>query len=429
MTAVDAARLQFALLAGTHFLFVLVTLGLGPVVAVLQTRWALSRDAARAATLETATRFWGQLYLVNYALGIAAGIVMELQLGLHFPGLLDVAGGVFGAPLVIETMAAFFLESTFLGLWVFGWHVLPRWAHTAAFWAVVMTGYLSAFTVMVANGFLRHPVGFTMVDGEARVTDAAALVTNPAALLSALHVVGACLMAGAFLLVGVSAWHLRRTPSLPGAALPPQDDVWRRSLRTGLVTGTVGAFLAIGFGYAQFGYLQDVPGGSPPVVGIAYAVMQGVASAVFLVGCVLLLLLPRQALFRLWGPLRRGLFATLTALLPVPFLTALLGWAAREIGRQPWAVAGVLRTEDAVSDASAATVVASLVVLVGVMVTLAVVDWVVLARLARRGLARLALGAQPAEVLRDGGPADDAGDRPLDDADARADVLTFGGAR
>ncbi|MFE5334878.1 cytochrome ubiquinol oxidase subunit I [Isoptericola sp. NPDC056573] len=444
MTAVDAARLQFALLAGTHFLFVLVTLGLGPVVAILQTRWAAARDAGRAATLETATRFWGQLYLVNYALGIAAGIVMELQLGLHFPGLLDVAGGVFGAPLVIETMAAFFLESTFLGLWVFGWHVLPRRAHTAAFWAVVVTGYLSAFTVMVANGFLRNPVGFELVDGVARVTDVAALVTNPAALLSALHVVGACLMAGAFLLVGVSAWHLRRAPSrlpgvvaagLPGAVMSPENDVWRRSMRIGLVTGTVGAFVATSFGYAQFEYLQDVPGGDPPVVGIAYAVMQGVAGLAFVVGCVLLLLLPGNVLFRLWRPLRSGLYGTLTVLLPVPFLTALLGWAAREIGRQPWAIAGVLRTEDAVSDASAAAVITSLVVLVGVMVTLAVVDWSVMARLARRGTTRLALGAPPADVLRDadeepdGDPGGGPGARAEDRTEDRTELLTFGGTR
>jgi|GEM_PF-406658 len=440
MTAVDAARLQFALLAGTHFLFVLVTLGLGPVVAILQTRWALARDATRAATLEGATRFWGQLYLVNYALGIAAGIVMELQLGLHFPGLLDVAGGVFGAPLVVETMGAFFLESTFLGLWVFGWHVLPRWAHTAAFWAVVVTGYLSAFTVMVANGFLRNPVGFAMVDGEARVTDAAALITNPAALLSALHVVGACLMAGAFLLVGVSAWHLRRAPSrlpgvvaagLPGAVMSPENDVWRRSLRTGLVTGTVGAFLAVGFGYAQFGYLQGVPTGEAPVVGIGYAVMQGVGLLAFVVGCVLLLLLPGNVLFRMWRPLRVAVFGALTALLPVPFLTGLLGWVAREVGRQPWAIAGVLRTEDAVSDASAAAVVTSLVVLVGTMLTLAVVDGAVLARLARRGTTRLALGAPPAEVLHDADPPTPAsGPAPgAAAAPERAELLTFGGTR
>ncbi|WP_344248351.1 cytochrome ubiquinol oxidase subunit I [Isoptericola hypogeus] len=444
MTTVDAARLQFALLAGTHFLFVLVTLGLGPVVAVFQTRWALARTPERREVFERATRFWGQLYLVNYALGIAAGIVMELQLGLNFPGLLDVAGGVFGAPLVIETMAAFFLESTFLGLWVFGWHVLPRALHTLAFWLVVVTGYVSAFTVMVANGFLRNPVGFAMDDGVARVTDVGALVTNPAAILSSLHVVGACLMAGGFLLVGVGAWHLRRAPSrlagvvdagLPGAVMSPENELWRRSMRTGVVTGTIGAFLAIGFGFGQFAYLQDVPSGDdPPVVGIAYAVMQGVAFLTFLVGCVLLLLFAGNALFRMWRPLRRGLYGTLVALLPVPFLTALLGWVAREVGRQPWAIAGVLRTEDAVTDAPAGQVVASLVVLVGVMLVLAVADWTVMTRLARRGAERLALGSPPGEALRDldppSGPPPGAPGATAGRAEGHdLELLTFGGTR
>ncbi|MEN5074224.1 cytochrome ubiquinol oxidase subunit I [Isoptericola cucumis] len=425
MTTLDAARLQFALLAGTHFLFVLVTLGLGPVVAVFQTRWALARRPERRAVFESATRFWGQLYLVNYALGIAAGIVMELQLGLNFPGLLDVGGGVFGAPLVIETMAAFFLESTFLGLWVFGWHVLPRWAHTVAFWLVVLTGYLSAFTVMVANGFMRHPVGFEMVDGTARVTDAAALVTNPAALLSGLHVVGACLMAGAFLLVGVSAWHLRRAPSrmpgvvaagLPGATMSPENELWRRSMRTGVVTGTVGAFLAISFGFGQYSYLdaEKSLANAPGVIGTAYLTMEVVAYLTFLVGAGLVVLFAGNALFRMWRPLRRGLYAVLVVLLPLPFLTALLGWVAREVGRQPWAVEGVLRTEDAVTDAPAGQVVTSLVVLVGVMLVLAVVDWAVMTRLARRGADRLGLGAPPDDALRD---------------PDRTELLTFGGTR
>ncbi|PFG44730.1 cytochrome d ubiquinol oxidase subunit I [Isoptericola jiangsuensis] len=404
MTAVDAARLQFALLAGIHFLFVLVTLGLGPVVAVFQTRWALTGREV----FERATRFWGQLYLVNYALGVAAGIVMELQLGLHFPGLLEVAGGVVGAPLVVETMLAFFLESTFLGVWVFGWHLLPRAVHTAALWGVVATGYLSAFTVMVANGFLRHPVGYVMVDGEARIADAGALVTNPAALVSSFHALGACLMAGGFLLVGVSVRHLRRVA--PGA----DDDLWRRSVRAGLVTGTAGSFVAIASGFAQFTYFQDGEAARVPVVGIAYGVMDLVAFMTFLSGVVLLLLLVRGALFRLWRPLRHGLYRVLTALLVVPFATALLGWVAREVGRQPWAVVGVLRTQDAVSDASLTAVLVSLVLLVGVMGTLAVTDWTVLTRLARRGDQQLALGAPPADLL---GP------------DPTPDVLAFGSTR
>jgi cytochrome d ubiquinol oxidase subunit I len=404
MTAVDAARLQFALLAGTHFLFVLVTLGLGPVVAVFQTRWA----ATGREVFERATRFWGQLYLVNYALGIAAGIVLELQLGLHFPGLLEVAGGVIGAPLVIETMAAFFLESTFLGIWVFGWHLLPRWAHTAAFWGVVLTGYASAFTVMVANGFLRNPVGHRMVDGEARIADAGALVANPAAMISSFHALGACLIAGGYVLVGVSVWHLRRRPGV-------DDDLWRRSVRAGLVTGTLGAFVSTASGFAQFTYFQDFDAAQNPVVGIAYAVMDLLAFMTLLVGVLLLALLARGALFRLWPRLRDGLYRILTALLLVPFVVALLGWVAREVGRQPWVIVGILRTEDAVSDASAGAVLTSLIVLVGIMTTLAVADGVVLTRLARRGADRLVLGAPAHEVLGSDG-ADD-------------DVLVFGGAR
>jgi len=422
VTAVDAARLQFALLAGIHFLFVLVTLGLGPVVAIFQTRWACTGREV----FERATRFWGQLYLINYALGIAAGIVLELQLGLHFPGLLDVAGGVFGAPLVIETMAAFFLESTFLGLWVFGWHVLPRAVHTAVFWLVVLTGYLSAFTVMVANGFLRNPVGFELVDGVARITDARALIMNPAAFLSSMHVLGACLVAGGFLLVGVGAWHLRRSSSrlpvvvdagLPGDAMSQENALWRLSVRSGIVTGTVGAVLAAGFGFAQFSYVDAEASTSqaPGVVGSAYALMIAFANVVTLGGLVLLLLLAGNALFRMRRGVRNGLYSVLTFLLPAPFVVGILGWVAREVGRQPWAIAGVLRTEDAVGDASLTAVVTSLVVLVGTMLALAVADWTVLTRLARRGDARLVLGAPPSEVLSGAAEPEP--------------VLTFGGVR
>ena len=158
------------------------------------------------------------------------------------------AGEVFGAPLAVETMVAFFLESTLLGLWIFGWHQLNRGVHTVVFWLVVLTGYASAFAVMVANGFLRHPVGYELVDGVAHITDTAALVLNPAAVLSLGHVIGACLLAGAFVVIGVSAWHLRRQTGL--------DELFQRSLRTGVVVGAVGALLAVGFGFSQFCYLR-----------------------------------------------------------------------------------------------------------------------------------------------------------------------------
>ena len=258
------------------------------MVAVFQTRWAVTG----AVVHERATRFWGQLYLVNYALGIVAGILLELQFGLHFPGLLDVAGEVFGAPLAVETMVAFFLESTLLGLWVFGWHQLNRWVHTVVFWLVVLTGYASAFAVMVANGFLRHPVGYELVDGVAHITDTAALVLNPAAVLSLGHVVGACLLAGAFVVIGVSAWHLRRETG--------HDELFQRSLRTGVVVGArrcparrrvrVLAVLATS---------RTATSTQSPVVGVALGFMILGGFALFLGAVPMLALMVRGALFRL----------------------------------------------------------------------------------------------------------------------------------
>lgn len=407
MEATELARLQFALLAAVHFLFVLLTLGLGPVVAIFNTRWVRA-TGDRAAVFERATRFWGQIYLVNYALGIAAGIVLELQFGLHFPGLLDVAGEVFGAPLAVETLVAFFLESTLLGLWVFGWHLFPRGLHAAIFWAVVVTGYASAFAVMVANGFLRNPLGYVL-EGPAgaqvaRITDAGALVTNPAALLSGLHVVGACLMAGGFVLVGVAAWHLRRVGGGLRQPAGADEDLWRHSMRAGIWTGVVGVLLAQAFGYAQFGYIEG-GFGQDAAVGVLLEVMMRSADLVLLGALVLPFLLIGGALFRMRG--RRGLYVLLTALLPLPFAVALAGWLVRELGRQPWVVQGVLRVDEVTSDQSARAVLASLVLLVGLMVILAVLDWWVLGRLARAGTDRLVLGAAAADVLRDDGAGDE----------------------
>ena len=246
VTTVDAARTQFALLAGIHFLFVLVTLGLGPVVAIFQTRWAVTRREVH----ERATRFWGQLYLVNYALGIVAGILLELQFGLHFPGLLDVAGEVFGAPLAVETMVAFFLESTLLGLWVFGWHQLNRWVHTVVFWLVVLTGYASAFAVMVANGFLRHPVGYELRRRRRahhrRRRARAQPRGRPVARARHRRVPA-----------GRGVRRRRRQRVAPAPARRGLDELFQRSLRTGVVVGAVGALLAVGFGFSQFSYFTD----------------------------------------------------------------------------------------------------------------------------------------------------------------------------
>ena len=143
-------------------------------------------------------------------MGVLSGLVMELQLALNWSGLNDVFGHVFSAPLAVETVAAFFTESTFLGLWIFGWDRMNRWLHLACFGVVTLTAYLSAFWVLVSNGFLKNPVGFEMRDGVAVLTDPAALVTNPSALLAFGHVAVSALLVGGLVMAGVSAYHLRR---------------------------------------------------------------------------------------------------------------------------------------------------------------------------------------------------------------------------
>ncbi|MET1075563.1 MAG: cytochrome ubiquinol oxidase subunit I, partial [Umezawaea sp.] len=239
MDPLGLARAQFATTTSFHFLFVLLTLGLVTLVAVMQTRFTLTGTPV----LRRMTRFWGRIYVVNYALGIATGIVMEFQFGLNWSGLSTYAGDVFGAPLAIETLVAFFLESTFLGLWIFGWGRLDRWAHLALIWAVTVTAYASAFWIMVANGFLQHPVGYREEGGVLRLTDIAALVENPTVTGAFVHVVGAAMTVGGVFVVGVSAYHfIRRTPEV---------EFFRRSLRIGVVTTAIATPFLVGAGVTQ----------------------------------------------------------------------------------------------------------------------------------------------------------------------------------
>ncbi|MEU5691523.1 cytochrome ubiquinol oxidase subunit I [Actinosynnema sp. NPDC020468] len=372
MDALGLARLQFALTTSFHFLFVLLTIGLVTVVAVMQTRATLTGGAVHLRM----TRFWGRLYVVNYAMGIATGIVMEFQFGLNWSGLSEFAGDVFGAPLAVETLVAFFLESTFLGLWIFGWDRLNRWAHLALIWLVALTAYASAVWIMVANGFLQHPVGYEVHDGVLRLVDLGALLTNPTFTVAVAHLVfGALTVAGVFV-TGVSAWHfLRRTAEV---------DFFRRSLRTGVWTTALATPFLIGAGFGQFPVIaQFQPGkteAAGPVGGAGLGVMIQIGFTLFLVSWLTLPLLWRDRVTR-WRPV----LWLMVIGVPLPFAAAILGWLLRELGRQPWLVYGLLRTEDALSPVDAGGMLTSLIAFAGVFLVLAVADWVVIARLAARG--------------------------------------------
>jgi cytochrome d ubiquinol oxidase subunit I len=396
------ARLQFASTASIHFLFVAVTLGLVTLLVVLQTAGFVTKKPG----YERLTRFWGTLYVINYVLGIATGLVMEFQFGLNWSGLSRYVGNVFGAPLAMETLVAFFLESTFLGMWIFGWHRLRRGVHLALLWGVALTAYASAYWVMVANSWLQNPVGYEVRDGVAHLTDFSALLANPTLTHALPHVLGAALTAGGLLMAGVSSWHLiRRTAD---------HALFRTSLRLGLVAGLLGTTLTMGSGFPQFsavGAVQPTKFGAdvaetgllerwtsqfgpgdytpPEWTGAPLALMMLIAF-VLAWGVLLLPLCYRDWIIRLRFPLYLVLLST-----PLPFVALISGWLVREVGRQPWAVYGLLPVSDAVSPVGSGTLLSSYVGFTLLLGTLAVVNWVLMARHAARGAGDLALGRPP----------------------------------
>ncbi|WP_433256302.1 cytochrome ubiquinol oxidase subunit I [Streptosporangium sp. CA-135522] len=384
MNVLDLARTQFAVTGSLHFLFVVLTLGLAPLVAIMHTRHALTGKPVH----ERMTRFWGQIYVINYALGIATGLVMEFQFGLSWSGLSRYAGDVFGAPLAIETLGAFFLESTFLGLWIFGWHRLPRWLHLACIWLVTLTAYASAFWIMVANSFLQNPAGAVERGGRLVLTDLGALVTNPTLTMALPHVLGAGLWTGGFVVMGASAYQLfRRTAD---------REFFTGSLRLGVIAAFVGSLITVGFGYAQFtpvSEFQPDKFNGTPVVGISLDAMIAVGQLLQLL--IMFVLLPVVY----WLPRWRWTHPVLMLITPLPFLAAICGWLVREIGRQPWMVNGRLTVADAMSPGlTSGMVTLSLIGFAGVLGLLAVVDYLLIARTVRRGPAAVTLGADaPAE--------------------------------
>ncbi|MGN6445987.1 cytochrome ubiquinol oxidase subunit I [Amnibacterium sp.] len=254
MDPLALARWQFGITTVYHFLMVPLTLGLGPVVAFMQWRWLRTGDE-RWLRL---TRFWGKLYLINFIMGVATGIVQEFQFGMAWSEYSRFVGDVFGAPLAMEGLLAFFFESTFLGLWIFGWDRLPKRIHLATLWIAVAGSIVSAFFIIVANSWMQHPVGIAMVDGRPRLVDIWAVLTNSTALAAYAHTLtGALAVAGGFLL-GIAwyqLWRRRhegidvlRSDGRLRVGTDPDDPsrdaadhrVWLSALRIGAVVAMVG---------------------------------------------------------------------------------------------------------------------------------------------------------------------------------------------
>jgi cytochrome d ubiquinol oxidase subunit I len=440
MDATLLARWQFAITSTYHFFFVPLTLGLSIFIAILESAYVRTRDES----YKRMTKFWGKLFLINFALGVVTGIVMEFQFGMNWSGYARFVGDVFGAPLAIEALLAFFLESTFLGIWIFGWDKLSPRLHAATMWMVAIGSNISALWILIANSFMHQPVGYTLRDGRAEMTDFWALITNPHVRLQFPHVFTSGIVTASFFVLGISAYHLLRKGQERG--------IFRRSFQLAMVYGIVGTVLVILVGHRQAQHMvrtqpmkmaaaealwesedpasfslltisnererRDVfairlprllsllvynrldgevkgikdlqaeyeqtygPGDYVPPVTISYWTFR------FMVGAGFAMLF--LALYGLYLVIKDR-FETqpryMRLLIPaiaLPYVANSTGWLLTEIGRQPWIVFGLQRTEDAASpNVSGEMVLLSLLVFTLLYGVLMAVDIYLLARYAR----------------------------------------------
>lgn len=239
------ARWQFGITTVYHFLFVPLTLGLSILVAILHTQYYRTNDIK----YRKMTKFWGRLFLINFALGVATGIVQEFQFGMNWSEYSRFVGDIFGAPLAIEALAAFFIESTFLGIWVFGWDKLPKLFHMISIWLVAFASNLSAFWILVANSFMQNPQGFVLNGGRAEMTNFFDLITNPYLWNQFPHVVTGGITTAGFFVMGICAWHLAKKHEV---------EFFKKSFKYACVYGLIGVLAVCGIGHMQGQFLIDV---------------------------------------------------------------------------------------------------------------------------------------------------------------------------
>ncbi|MGO1318535.1 MAG: cytochrome ubiquinol oxidase subunit I [Cellulomonadaceae bacterium] len=250
MDALDLARWQFGITTVYHFIFVPLTIGLAPLVAIMQTAWVRTGNE-RWLKL---TKFFGKLFLINFALGVVTGIVQEFQFGMNWSEYSRFVGDVFGAPLAMEALAAFFVESTFLGLWIFGWGRLNKKVHLACIWAVAIATNLSAYFILAANSWMQHPVGtiYNAETGRAEMVDIGAVLTNPTVLAAFPHTITAAFLTAGTFVAGIATWWMVR---LMRSKKPENMELARNVYRPGVMLGLLTIVIS-GVGVALTGHAQ-----------------------------------------------------------------------------------------------------------------------------------------------------------------------------
>ncbi len=244
MDALTLARLQFATTTIYHFFFVPLTLGLSVIVALMQTMYyTTGREVYKQMT-----KFWGKLFVINFAVGVVTGIVQEFQFGMNWSEYSRFVGDIFGAPLAIEALMAFFLESTFLGLWIFGWDKLSKKMHLTAIWLVAIGSNISALWILIANSFMQQPVGYVLRNGRAEMDSFLALIFNPNIFVQFPHVILSGFVTAAFFVMGISVYHLLKKSNL---------EVYKRSFQMGAIIASVTIVMLIFNGHSQTQHIAE----------------------------------------------------------------------------------------------------------------------------------------------------------------------------
>lgn len=417
MDEIFLARLQFGVTSVYHFLFVPLTLGLSILVAIMETLYVrtgkeLYKDMAK---------FWGKLFLVNFSMGVVTGIVQEFHFGMNWSEYSRFMGDIFGAPLALEALTAFFLESTFLGLWIFGWDRLSKPLHAATIWIVAIAGNISSFWILVANSFMQMPTGYVIQNGRAEMADFTALLTNPYVAVQFPHTVASGFVTAGIFVMAISAYHLLKDSS---------SDFFKSSFKIGVTCALISALAVGGTGHMQAQFLAkaqpmklaatealwetanpapfsiyasideqnrknmaevSVPGALsflvhnnfngevkgiidlqheytqkygpgnyiPPVAAMfwSFRIMAGAGGWLVAIAALCTFLAYTGRLEKQQLLLKAALWT-----LPVPYIANSFGWIVAEIGRQPWIVFGLFRVDQAISpNVPASSIMLSLV--------------------------------------------------------------------
>jgi len=430
MDVVLLSRMQFAVATMFHFLFVPFTLGLSLMVAYMETRYVKTGDE----TYLRMTKFWGKLFLINFAVGVVTGITLEFQFGTNWSRYSAFVGDIFGSLLAIEATTSFFLESTLIGVWIFGWKKLSKKAHATVMWLIAFASTFSAVWILIANAWMQNPVGYTIRDGRAELVDFTAALMQKWAILKFIHTVSAAYVLSAFFIMGVSAYHLlkkqkiefftrsfrialvfgfifslvvvimgdlngvvvaEKQPSKLAAmeslwetttrapvylfALPDEENE-RNKIEIGAMPGML-SFLVRHDINAEIRGLKTYPKDErPPVLLTSFAFKGMVGLGLYFIMATIIGFIKRNRLIDSPKYLKLMLLS-----IPLPYIACELGWMVTEVGRQPWIVYGLMKTSDAVSPIATSQVLTTLIAFIVLYGLLGVTGFYLIAKNALKG--------------------------------------------